>query len=331
MKTRRGLLLVVGANLLALPFRSLAQPKERVWRVGFLWPRAHLEPSVSDHYDEVARGLRNLGYVEGKNLVIETRSAEGHYERLPALAAELIQLKVDVIVTDGTAGIVAAQKATSTVPIVFGSAGDPVGNGLVRSLARPGGNTTGISLLAGDSLAGKQLEILLALVPRLSHLAVLFNPKNAYSLLALKNMEAAAKKKMVQVLRVEAWTPAGIDEGVAQLTAKKVDALIWLSDAVIFQQRCQIAALAARYRIPAMGQSATYTECGGLINYGSNQFDNYYRAARMVDKILKGANPGELPVEQPTKLELFLNRKAARALGLEFPPELLLLADKVIE
>lgn len=331
MRTRRGLLLAVGGGLLALPFRSLAQPKERVWRVGLLWPRAHLEPSASDYYDEVPKGLRDLGYVEGKNLVIETRYAEGNYERLPALAAELIQLKVDVIVTDGTAGVMGAQKATSTVPIVFGSAGDPVGNGLVRSLARPGGNTTGISLLAGDSIVGKQLEMLLALVPRLTRLAVLFNPKNAYSLSALKSLEAAAQEKSVHVQRVEARSPQEIGEGMAQVSAKKADALIYLSDAVIFQQRCQISTLAAMYRIPAMGQNRNYTDCGGLVAYGSNQFNNYYRAARMVDKILKGVNPAELPVEQPTKLELFLNRRAARALGLDFPADLLLLADKVIE
>ena len=331
MRTRRDLLLGLGASLLGLPLDALAQPKDRVWRVGFLWGRAHLEPTAADYYDEVPKGLRDLGYVEGKNLVIERRYAEGKYERLPELAAELVHLGVDVIVTEGTAGVLGAQKATRTVPIVFGSAGDPVGNGLVQSLARPGGNTTGISLLAGDSIVAKQLEMLSSLVPRLTKAAALFNPNNPYSLIVLKSLDAVSRPMKIQIQKVEARTAQEIEGGFTEMTKQGAGAFIIVSDAVLLQQRCQIAALAAKHRIPGMGQGRPYFDCGGLIVYGSNQFENFRRAAAMVDKILKGAKPGEIPVEQPTKLELLLNRRAARALGLEFPPEILLLADKVIE
>jgi putative ABC transport system substrate-binding protein len=290
-----------------------------------------MAPPLNDYYDEVPKGLKDLGYVEGKNLVVERRYAHGNYERLPELAAELIRLKVDVIVTDGTIGVLGAQKATKTIPIVFGSAGDPVGNGLVQSLGRPGGNTTGISLLAGDSLARKQLEMLHSLVPKLTRLAALYNPSNPYSVVVLKNLDSAARPRHLQVLRVEARTAAEIEQGFRLMTEQKADAFIWIADAILSQQMRQIAALAVTHRLPGMGAGRTYATAGGLLGYGSNQFNNYRRAAAIVDKILRGANPGELPVEQPTNLFLGLNRGTARALGLTIPPELLLLADEVIE
>ena len=331
MTTRRRLLSLGVAGLIALPRRALGQSNERVWRVGFLWPRSPMEPPLNDYYDEVPKGLKDLGYVEGRNLVIERRYAHGNYGRLPELAAELVRLKVDVIVADGTTAVQGAQKATKTIPIVFGSAGDPVGNGLVQSLGRPGGNTTGISLLAGDSMERKRLEMLLSLVPKLTRFAVLYNPSNPFSLVVLKDLDSAARHRKLQLLRVEARSAAEIEQGFHLMSQQKADAFVWIADAVLNQQIRQIAALAAAHRVPGVGGGRTYATVGGLLGYGSSQFSNYRRAAAIVDKILRGANPGEVPVEQPTNLYLALNRGTARALGLTIPPELLLLADEVIE
>ena len=315
--------------MLALPATSVAQKHGKVWRVGFLAPRRHLDPSESDHYDEVGRGLRDFGYVEGKNLVIEWRFADGNYERLPSLAKELVNLDVDVIVVDGTTATLAAQRATKTIPIIFGSAGDPVGNGLVKSLAHPGANTTGISLLA-ENISAKQIELLTRVVPGLTRVAILHNPTNPYSLVALKGVRTAAQVARVEILPVEARTPEEIEMAFATMVARRAGAFVYVPDAMLYGQRRQIAGLAAAHRLPGTG-GFDYAYAGGFMGYGPSQAANYRRAAAYVAKIFQGTNPKDLPVEQPTNMELVINRRSARALGLEIPPDVLVLATRVIE
>ena len=314
-----------------MPVCSFAQQQGKVWRVGFLSQRRHVDFLDSDYYyGPFRQGMRELGYVEGKNLVIEWRSAEGKFERLPDLAAELVQLKVDVIVTAGTPAISAAQKATTTIPIVMGSAGDPVGSGFVKSLARPGGNITGLSNMVVD-LGPKHLEMLRSMVPKLSRVAVLVNPSNSSHATILKSVQAAAQKTNIKVLPAEARTPQEIESAFSTMTQGNVGAVLVAIDAFFIQQGRQIAELAAKHRLPSMSASREYVEAGGLMSYGQNLADNYRRAATYVDKILKGAKPGDLPVEQPTKFELIINGKTAKALGLTIPQSLLISADKVIE
>jgi len=274
--------------------------------------------------------MRELGYVEGKNLVIEWRFADNKYERLPDLAADLVRLKVDVIVTAGPAATSAAQKATTTIPIVFGGANDPVGSGFVKSLARPAGNITGLSNVSVE-MSPKLLEMLLSTMPKLSRVAVLMNPSNSGHATMLKNVQAAAQKANVKVLPVEARTPQEIETGFSVMTKENAKAVIVVRDALFNQQVRQIAELAAKNRLSSIAQIREYVDAGGLMSYGPSITDSYRRAATYVDKIFKGAKPGDLPVEQPTKFELLINRKTAKALGLTVPQSLLISADKVIE
>lgn len=327
--TRRKLLIALGAGALAAPLGSYAQQQGKVWRVGFLALRrpASLD---SDLFGAFPQGMRELGYVEGKNMVIEWRFADGKSERLPGLAAELVLLKVDVIMTAGTQAISAAQKATTTIPIVMGGANDPVGSGFVHSLARPGGNITGPSLLLGD-VTPKQLELLLTMVPKLSRVAVLVNPANVSYATLLNNIQAAAQRASIKVLPVETRTPQQIKDAFSMMARDKAEAVIVASDALFTQQIRQIAELAAKDRLPLIAPFREYVEAGVLMSYGQNLADHFRRAAGYVDRILKGAKSGDLPVEQPTKFELVINRRTAKALGLKIPVELLLRADKVIE
>jgi putative tryptophan/tyrosine transport system substrate-binding protein len=330
MSTCRRFLLLVAA-LLIVPLVSLAQEPGKVWRVGFLGA-SHCRPASLDSelLGELPRGLRDLGYVEGKNLVIEWRCADADYERLPELAAELVRLKVDVIVTDATPATIAAQKATRTLPIVFASVGDPVNSGLVKTLARPGGNTTGLSVLSHDT-AVKQMEMLVGIIPGLSRVAVLWNPANPSSLQLLKSVQAAGALRKILILSFEAKTSKQIEDVFSVVGSERPGALVVAQDAFLFQQRRQIAELTARFRLPSMGGHLGFAEAGGLMSYGPNRAYNYRRVATYVDKIFKGANPGNLPVEQPTQFELVINRKTAKALGLAIPAELLMLANRVIE
>ena len=313
----------------AWPLASLAQQKEKVWHVGFLATR-HVGPLDSDYYGGFPRGMRELGYVEGKNLVIEWRSAEGSNERLSALAADLVRLHVDIIVTAGTPATSAAQETTTTIPIVIGSAGDPVGSGFVKSLAHPGGNITGLSELAVD-VSPKLLEMLLSMVPELSRVAVLINPNNSSHFTILKNVQAAAQRIGVKVLPLKARSAKEIENVFALIAQKKAGAVIVAVDALFTQQARQIAELAAKNRLPAISGFREYAEAGFLMSYGSSFTDNFRRAATYVDRIFKGAKPGDLPVEQPTNIELIVNGKTAKALGLTIPQSLLIIADKVIE
>jgi putative ABC transport system substrate-binding protein len=276
------------------------------------------------------RGLRELGWVEGQNIAVEYRWAEGRLERLPELAAELVGLKVDAMLVGGTQAALAAKQATTTIPIVLAGIGDPVGTGLVASLARPGGNITGLSFLASE-LSAKQLELLKEAVPKVSRVAVLWNPTNSFHRLALRDAEAAARSLGVQLQLLEARSPNEFDSAFAVVTRKRAGALLVLADAVFLLHRTRLADLAARSRLPAMYGLTEHAQVGGLMAYAPNFADSFRRAAGYVDKILKGAKPGDLPVEQPTKFDLVINLKTAKALGLTIPQSLLIRADQVIQ
>ena len=330
MISRRQLLITLGAGSLATAFASLAQPQGKVWRVGYLATRARPISLDTDYAGVFLRGMRELGYIEGKNLIVEWRFAEGRTELLPVLAAELVRLQVDVIVINGVAAALAAQKATATIPIILSNTVDPVGAGLIKSLARPAGNITGLSNLAGDIIA-KDLEMLLSMVPKLSRVAVLLNPSNSNNNVALKSIQAAAQRTSVNILPAKARTAPEIESGFSAMSRDKAGAVIVMNDTFFIQQRRQIAELATKNRLPSIAAIREYAEIGGLMSYGSNISDNWRRVATYVDKIFKGAKPADLPVEQPTKFELVINGKTAKALGLTIPQSLLISADKVIE
>ena len=329
MTTRRTLLISLAAGALA-PLGSFAQAPGKVWRVGFLAQRRVEFVDADFIYGPFRQGMRQLGYVEGKNLVIEWRSAEGDASRLPELAAELVRLKVDVLALAGTPAAIAAQKATTAIPIVMINVGDPVGNGLVKSLARPGGNSTALSNMVAE-LGPKLLEILHSMVPRLKRVAVLVNPSNSSIAIFLKNIQTAAQKIGVVIHPVEASTPGEITSAFALMTRQNVGALIVPLEALFSQQRTQIVELAAKQRLPSIGTYGDYVEAGGLMSYGQNARENFRRAAIYVDKILKGARAGDLPVEQPTHFDLAVNLKTAKALGIKVPQSILIQATAVIE
>ena len=328
MIDRRTFLAGTGVVLLATPLVAEAQQAAKVPRIGYLSP---LSPSSDSIRIEAFRqGLRDLGYVEGQNIAIEYRYAEGKFDRLPDLAAELVRLKVDVIVASSTPGTLAAKNATSTIPIVMTASADPVPTGLISSLARPGGNITGLSLLSGE-LCGKRLDLLKEVVPKLSRVAVLLDPANPASLLQLRETEAAAKVLGVQLQPLEVRGPNPDFEKAFQATTRgRAGALITPDDAVILFYRTRIVDFAAKNRLPAMYGFRELVDAGGLMSYTANRSHLFQRAATYVDKILKGAKPGDLPVEQPTKFELVINLKTAKALGLTIPPSVLRLADEVI-
>jgi putative tryptophan/tyrosine transport system substrate-binding protein len=330
MKNRRKLVIALGAGSLLASFGSVAQTPGKIWRVGFLTLRARPDSFDADIFGAFRSGMRELGYVEGKNLIMEWRFADFKPEKLAGLAAELVQRNVDVIVTAASQPTSAAQKATTTIPIVMGSAGDPVVSGFVRSLARPGGNITGISENAVE-IAAKHLEMLVAIRPRLSLVAVLTNPDNVALAPRLKVIQDAAKSNGVATLSTEARNTKEIGDAFALMALKKAEAVIVLTDPVFIRQWRLIADFAEKDQLPSTGGSGEYPRAGGLLSYAPNIFDNYRRSASYVDKILKGAKPADLPVEQPAKFELVINLKTAKALGLAIPQSLLLRADEVIQ
>ena len=329
MNSRRKLLVALSAGALAAPFACFAQQQRpKVARIGLL--EASSASSSAKLREALIRGLRELGYMEGKNIIIEERWAEGNYERLPGLAAELVQMKMDVIVAGSTPAIQAAQRATTTIPIVMVRVGDPVGSGLVASLSRPGRNVTGLSNMSAE-VASKYLELLRAAVPKLSRVTVLVNPANPIHSDSLKRVQATEKTNSVKISPVEASTASQIEAAFSAMKQERAGALILLPDPFFLAQARRIAELAAQQRLPTMFWTRDAVDSGGLMSYGQNSAEHYYRAATYIDKILKGAKPGELPVEQPTKIELVINLKTAKAIGLTIPQELLLRADKVIE
>jgi putative ABC transport system substrate-binding protein len=275
------------------------------------------------------QGLRELGYVEGKNVAIEFRSADGKFERLPDIAAELVRLKVNVIVTTGPIINGPAKQATSTIPIVMGFDNDPVGNGFVASLARPGRNMTGLSSLAPE-ITGKQLELLKEIVPKVSRVAVLGNANEPANRQLLTEAEIAATTFRMKLQYVDIPTPKDIENAFRAATNGRVDAVLMLGAFIFNPHRSKIADLAAQNRLPAIYNALEWVEAGGLMSYGTSFADLFHRAATYVDKILKGAKPADLPVEQPTKFELVINLKTAKQIGLTIPPNVLARADKVI-
>jgi putative tryptophan/tyrosine transport system substrate-binding protein len=316
----------IGAMLLALCLPADAQQPGKV-QIGFL--SANSRAPMSARYAAFRQGLRELGYVEGKNIVIESRYAEGKLDSLPALAAELVRLKVDVIVTEGTTATRFAKEATSSIPIVMAQDPDPVGTGFVASLAQPGGNITGLSNLRPE-LSGKRLELMKEIVPRLARLSVLGTstvPGNAQS---LKEMELAASAFGVQLQYLDVLGPKEIETVFPAASKGRADAVLVLGSPFLLSHRTQVVALALKSRLPVIYYSTEFVDDGGLMSYGVNINDLFRRAATYVDKISKGRKPADLPVEQPTKFDLVINLKTAKQIGLTIPPNVLARADKVI-
>jgi putative ABC transport system substrate-binding protein len=323
---RRTFMAIISGGFLAAPLAAGAQQAAKVPRIGYLWAG---NLALREAF---LQGLRDLGYVEGRNVAVEYRDHEGKYDRLAALAADLVALKVDVIVVTSTPAALATKQATRTIPIVFTWAADPVGSGLVTSLARPGGNVTGLSQLAPE-IVGKRLELLKLAVPGVSRIAVLWHPGD-YGERTEKDLlnraDVAARALGVRLQVVEARGPEDFDRVFSDMTRARVDA-VTVSTGIFFIERRRVVDLAAKNRLPAMYLAREFVDAGGLMSYAPNTADLHRRAATLVDKILKGAKPADLPVEQPTKFELVVNLKTAKALGLTIPPSLLLRADEIIQ
>ncbi len=325
---RRAFLRIVPCALLTSPLAVKAQQAGKVYRIGFLGnSTAALEANLVGPFRE---GLRDIGYVEGRNVQIEYRWAEGRYERLSELVAELVALKVDVIVTAGTPAALAVKRATTAIPLVMVAVGDPVGSGLVASLARPGGSMTGLTSIAPD-LEGKRLELLREAVPKLSRVSVIWNPANPFHATAEKEARSAAQVLQMKVHSVGVRTAQELDPAFVAIVNERPGAFIVLADRVFLHNRRRIVDFAARNRLPGVYAYRELVEAGGLMSFGPNYADMHRRAATFVDKILKGAKPADLPVEQPTKFELLINLKTAKALGLTIPPSLLARADEVTQ
>jgi putative ABC transport system substrate-binding protein len=317
------------AASLAVSLTADAQLTSKVHRIGYL---SSGSATTAPHLREAFRqGLRELGWVEGQNIVIDYRRAEGRVDRLPDLAAELVRLKVDVIVAAGTTGVAAAKNATATIPIVMIAVSDPVRTGLIQSLAHPGGNVTGLSFTPSVETYGKALGLLKEAVPKVRRVAILSNPANTSHALVITNVKGAAPSMGVQLYFLEARSPNEFDDAFVAMARERVGALLVVSDPLFVFHRTRLADLAAMSRLPAAYNAREYVEAGGLMSYGPSVSDQYRRAAIYVDKILKGAKPADLPVEQPTRFELVMNLKTAKAIGLTLPSSLLVRADQVIE
>jgi putative tryptophan/tyrosine transport system substrate-binding protein len=318
---------VVLTLLAARPLAADAQPAGNAPRVAYLSASSAASATV----DAFRQGLRELGYVEGRNIHIEYRWADGRFDRLPGLAADLVRLGVNVIVAVNTPAALAAKDATSTIPIVLVTSGDPVGSGLVASLARPGGNVTGLSLTATPAISGKQLELLKEAFPTVTLVAVLANPANPPTAGLLMEIELAARSLGLRLRVVQVREPKEFGGAFATMTKERVPALLVIADPLVNDNRDRIVAFAATNRLSAIYPYRTFVDAGGLMSYGADLSDLNRRAATYVDRILKGAKPADLPIEQPTKFEFVVNLKTAKALGLTIPPSLLLRADHVIQ
>jgi len=325
---RRAFLGTLAGGLLAAPLAAEAQPAGRMPRIGYLGTRTPSDFGL----DAFRQGLGELGWVENQNIVIDYRFAEGKFDRLPDLAAELVRLKVDILVTHSTPGAAAGKNATDSIPIVMIAVGDPVGLGLIASLGRPGGNVTGLSFsIVGLEMIGKQLELLKETVPKIRRVAILSNATNPTKPVGIRDVNVAARSLGVQLQLLEAGGPNEFDSAFAAMARERVGALLVVADSMFVFHRTRLADLAARSRLPAVYGWREHVEAGGLMSYGPSLRDLFRRAATYVDKILRGTKPAELPVEQPTKFEVVVNLKTAKALGLTIPPSLLQRADQVIE
>jgi len=320
------ILFVVGMAI--WPTHVRAQQLRKIPRIGVLLPGA--PAAWSRRTKAFLDGLSELGYVEGKTIAIEWKWGDDQFDTLSGLAADLVRSNVDVIVTGGTSATKALKTATQTIPIVMAIVGDPVAAGLVDTLARPGGNATGFSIVAPE-LGTKRLELLKEIVPNLSSIAVLSNAKNPQSKIEMKEMQTAAQAMALQLHSAEISTEVGLEDAFVAMNKASAQALILLTDPILFSQRKRTVDLAVHYKLPAVYFYSGFVEEGGLMSYGPSDVDLFHRAAGYVDKILKGAKPSELPVEQPTRFELIFNLKTAKSLGLTVPPKLLLTADEVIE
>ena len=328
-KTKNAFYLALGVMLFALCLPAEAQQPKKVPRIA--WLTGSTLSSNAHRIEAFRQGLRDLGYVEGKNILIEWRGADGNPDRQPVLVAELLRLEVDLIVTSGGGPTRVAKEATATIPIVFAQDTDPIGNGFVASLARPGGNITGLSRLAPE-LTGKQIELLKEVVPKLSRVAVFANLTSPSYSQVLKETKLAAGALAVKLQYLDVQGPKDFETAFREASKERANAVLWVvSGNVASPHRKTIAELAIRSRLPAIYEQATFVEAGGLMSYGVNFIDLDRRAATYVDKILKGAKPTDLPVEQPTKFEFVVNLKAAKQIGLTIPPNVLARADRVIK
>jgi ABC-type uncharacterized transport system substrate-binding protein len=321
---RRDFIALIGSGIAVWPLGVRAQQSGRIWRIGFIAHR------YEKFYDPLFQGLRELGYNENQNLVVERRYAEGRPERFQGFAEEMVRLKVDIIIVVTTPAALAARNATTTIPIVHPAAIDPVGTGLIASLSHPGGNITGLAVLNAETSA-KRLELLREVVPGLSRGAVLWNAANPANALAWKETEGAGRALGVSLQSQEVRGPSDFEGAFAMMAQQRPEILVVLQDALTLEFRKEIIGFALREKIPSMFVGKEWVEEGGLMSYGDRLPERYRRAADLVDKILKGTKPADLPVEQPTTFELAVNLKTARALGLTIPPLLLARADEVIE
>ncbi len=330
MRARTIFTLVLALALLAIPCAAVAQQAGKMWRIGILGALGERDRSTQTNLSELRLGLQERGWTEGRNIAFETRYVEGRPDRAPALAVELVRSKVDVILTSGTELIRAAQKPSSTIPVVMVGIGDPVGSGIVASLARPGGHVTGLSLIAPD-LAAKRLELAKETLPGLAHVAMIWNPNNASVTLRFKETETAARAMGLKLHSIEARQPGDFEKDLQAAAQAGVQALLTTEDALMIGQRAEIIRSAIKHRLPAISGLRTFADAGSLLSYGPNNPDLWRRAAHYVDRIFAGAKAADLPVEQPTKFELFINLKTAKALGLTVPPSVLMRADEVIQ
>jgi putative ABC transport system substrate-binding protein len=323
---RREFITILSGATATWPFAARAEPK--IPRVGYMGNSTQaLEANLIGAFRD---GLRELGYDEGRNILIEYRWADGNYAQFPTLVAELIAAKVDVIVTAGTPAALAVKKATTTVPLVMVAVGDPVGTGLVPSLARPGGNLTGLSSIAPD-LEGKRLELLREVVPTLSHVAVFFNLLNPFHVVSMRNAHTAAEAMGLKLQQHDIRKSEDLDDAFATIRKERPDGLLILADRVFLHNRQRMMDFTEEQRLPNVNAYTELVEAGGLMSYGPSYEDMHKRAAIYVNKIIKGAKPADLPIEQPSKFTFVINLKAAKILGVTIPPSLLTLADKVIE
>ena len=327
---RRAFLCGLTLGALAVSPLAEAQQAGKVWRIGSLNTSPIPVPGQNPIWDSFLNRLRELGYIDGQNFSIEFRTTGGPADRLPDLAAELVRLNVDLILVPATQAALAAKQATTTIPIVMAAAVNPVETGLVTSLARPGGNITGLTV-SGGTLSRKRLELLREVVPKVSRVAVLMDPTNPAHFVFWRETEIAAQLLRVRLQRVDARAPDEIEAAFASIAKARAQALVVFTEPMIYSQRSRIADLAARNRLPTVNMIKGHAEAGDLITYGPDYRDLYRRTAEIVDKILKGAKPADIPIEEPTKLELVVNLKTARALGLTIPRTLLIRADEVIQ
>jgi putative ABC transport system substrate-binding protein len=329
MRRRAFITLLVGTALVG-PHSVVAQTTDRVRRIGILFSQGERDLSTQTSLSALRLGLQDRGWTEGRNIAFEIRYVGGRPDRSPALAAELVRSNVEIILTSGTELIQAAQKASSAIPVVMVGIGDPVGSGIVASLARPGGKVTGLSLMAPD-LAAKRLELAKEALPGLAHVAIIWSPNNASVALRFKETEAAARAMGLKLHSIEAPQPRDFDKDLQAAARAGAQALITTEGALMIGQRAEIIRSAIEHRLPAISGLRIFADAGGLLSYGPDNPDLWRRAAAYVDKIFKGAKPADLPVEQPTKFELIINLKTAKALGLTIPQSLLMRADEVIQ